>query len=238
MSWVTPAPPTAKRQRRRWQTLLAASACVGATWSAEPLQTTSTDAAWQLRGQGALLELRDGSARRVKRYELPLSAAAHAPVVTSIHHAAQRRSFVVTFAQLPQVWEISLDPHAEPLYQGLVHDFRMGEGVAEPGFLGARRMRMPAPLPVSTLDATGSYLLGRAADSASGRAVLHLVHLDVRRSIARFECDADPDLTAARPGQREGRAVLIVPDRRAGPPLVVDLDGMRLLDAAAPVMRR
>jgi hypothetical protein len=237
MSRIKPAGPRC-RARTRSLTLLAAAACAGAALATQPFQATSADASWRLRGDGSRLELRDGQAHLVKRYELPASDAGAAPTVASVHHAALRRSFVVTFRHLPQVWEISLDPQAEPLYQGLVHDFRMGEGVAEPGFLGVRRMRMPVALPDSTLDSTGSYLLGRAADGADGRAVLHLVHLDVRRSIARFECDADPDLAAARPGEHGERALIVVPDRLGGPPLVVDLDGMRLLDAATLAVRR
>jgi hypothetical protein len=112
--------------------------------------------------------------------------------------AAARRSLVVGFEGLAELWEISLDPRAEPLYQGLVHDFRMGEGVPEPGYLGVRRTRLP--LPQLLLRADGSWLLGRGADRG-GRAVLHLVHLDVRRSVARFEIDADPDLAASRHAQ-------------------------------------
>lgn len=200
---------------------------------AAPEQAASADGSWQLQGTGSVLELRDSQTRIVKRFAVPAADHGASPQVARIHHAALRRSFVVTFHHLPQVWEISLDPHAEPLYQGLVHDFRMGEGVSEPGFLGVRRMRLPAPLPASALDASGSYLVGRAADSAAGRAVLHLVHLDVRRSIARFDCDADPDLSAAHPGPHADRPVLVVPDRRGGPALRIDLDRLGLLDTPA-----
>ncbi|HRD84752.1 MAG TPA: hypothetical protein PLF63_06235 [Rubrivivax sp.] len=97
---------------------------------------------------------------------------------------------MVSFSAMPELWEISLNPHAEPIYHGLVHDFRMGEGVPEPGYLGARRSRIEPPIAQFTLDASGSYVLARAVDSAAGaapRVRLLLIHLDVRRVIGRFE---------------------------------------------------
>ena len=107
------------RARTRCLPLLAAVVCAGAALATQPFHATSTDGSWRLRGHGSQLELRDGQAHLVKRYELPASDAGAAPTVASVHHAALRRSFVVTFRHLPQVWEISLDPQAEPLYQGL-----------------------------------------------------------------------------------------------------------------------
>ena len=42
---------------------------------------------------------------------------------------------------VPELWEISYDPAAEPIHDGYVHDYRMGESIAKPGFQGVRRTR-------------------------------------------------------------------------------------------------
>ena len=53
--------------------------------------------------------------------------------VSAVYDAAPRKSFIAALKDIPEVWEITYDPNAEPVYQGLVHDFRMGEGLAEKG---------------------------------------------------------------------------------------------------------
>ena len=139
-----------------------------------------------------------------------------------------RTSFLLAFEGLPELWEIPLDPRAEPIFDGFVHDYKMGEGIAKPGFLGVRRIRLPETLGALAPDRSGAYVLGRGADAPDGRAVLHLVQLDVRRAIARFVVDADPDLERAEARPIDGRDHLVVPDRRGGPPLVLDLRAARL----------
>ena len=36
---------------------------------------------------------------------------------------------------IPEIWEISYDPDAKPIFDGYVHDYKMGEGVALAGYL-------------------------------------------------------------------------------------------------------
>ncbi len=61
-------------------------------------------------------------------------------------------SFVVALQDIPEIWEISYDDKAAPIYLGLVHDYALGDGIAIPGKLNPRRgldssfavMRIPA----------------------------------------------------------------------------------------------
>ena len=87
-----------------------------------------------------------------------------APAVAGVFDAPPRRSFVVVFDSLPELWEISYDPQAEPIYQGLVHDYRLREGIAEPGFLNARRTRLDAPLRDPGFDSSHAFVIARAPD--------------------------------------------------------------------------
>lgn len=190
-------------------------------------EAVSADGAWRLQADGTSVRLIDAGGQERRRIEAAPLGGGERSAPAWVRWIAARRSFVVGFETLPELWEISTDPRAEPVYSGWVHDYRMGEGIAEPGFLGVRRTRLAEPLPQAAADPTGAFWLGRvAADSAAG-AVLVLVQIDVRRAIARFTVDADPDLARARAERRDGRDLLVVPDRRGGVDLVVDVRAAR-----------
>jgi hypothetical protein len=96
-----------------------------------------------------------------------------------LFHLPQRRSFVAAWPALGELWEIALDPAAPPIFDGLVHDYRFGEGLAAPGYLGVRRAPLGQPLPRFVFaDAHVPWLAGMLGDD------LMVVHLDVRRRVA------------------------------------------------------
>jgi hypothetical protein len=169
-------------------------------------------------GEGAAVVVRNGEGEIVK--SIPArSLAGHevATTVTVIKYLAARRSFVVGFAGLAELWELSVDPAAPLLFDGMVHDFRLGEGLASPGFLGVRRTRLDAPVRELAIDARHAYALTRAIeDTPDGRARLALVQLDVRREIARWEVTADPEFDSAKSVDRANHPYLDLPDRRRG----------------------
>ncbi|HMN20478.1 MAG TPA: cytochrome D1 domain-containing protein [Ottowia sp.] len=134
--------------------------------------------------------------------------------VSALADAAPRRSFVVAFERLAELWEISYDPRAEPIYDGLVHDYKMGEGIAKPGFLNMRRTPLEAPFTDLGFDPDTRLVLGRlrpaAGDGAEAR--VQVVHLDVRRKIAEFALAGQPRLGAATPLRRGDGVLLAVPN--------------------------
>lgn len=217
--------PSSRTDRGRW--LLSALVCV---WqiAAAATEAASTDGRWTLAGDGGQLLLQGPAAGDARRYAARSLDGRETGRVQQVLHVAARQSFVVVFDGLTELWEISLDPRAEPIFNGFVHDYKMGEGIAEPGFLGVRRTRLPEALTALALDRSGAFVLGRGAD-AQGRAVLHLVQLDVRKAIARFEVDGDPAMEHARAEQLHGRDLLWVPDRRGGPASRIDVRAARLL---------
>ena len=153
--------------------------------------------------------------------------------VAAIHSAPARRSFVIAFETLAELWELSIDPQAAPIFDGLVHDYRQGEAIAEPGYLGVRRTRLTQPLHELALDDSGAYVLGRGAADAAGRRPLVLVQLDIRRAIGRFDVSGEPVLAATQTVWREGGPVLRVPDRLGGPETLVDLRRAALIEGNA-----
>ena len=115
---------------------------------------------------------------------------------TALFSLPQRRSFFAAWPALGESWEISLDPDAAPIFDGLVHDYRMGEGIAKPGYLGARRAPLGRPMPAfGFADARVPWLAGKQGDEVV------VVHLDVRRRIAALRvAGAEPARGRAAPG--------------------------------------
>jgi hypothetical protein len=136
--------------------------------------------------------------------------------VTAVRVDARRRSFLAALPGLPELWEVSYDDAAEPIYPGLVHDFRLGEGIAIPGKLNPRRAPLDEPLDDLAADPHGANVVGTARAVARAQ----VVNLFVRRRIA-FVGDAEG--VAARDVARwrvDGAPVIALPAR----------DGVRLLD--------
>jgi hypothetical protein len=149
---------------------------------------TSTDGRWRVEGQGSAVVVFDAG-QPVKTLPARALAGGDTSTISAVRWLPQRRSFVIAFDTLPELWELSVDPNAQPVHDGLVHDYRMGEAIATPGFLGVRRTRLEAPVRTLAIDAgNNAHVLARSADA------WWLVNLDIRRAITRFEIGANPAL--------------------------------------------
>ena len=139
------------------------------------------------------LTLLDGQLNLVGRYPLLTRDGQTTGAVRLIVDASPRNSFIVVMSDAPEVWEISYDPNADPIFDGLVHDYRMGEGLSRPGFLGLRRtlIRQALATPYFTADYSTLFSITKNADSAG--AQVRIVNLDVRREIATTTLSQGPE---------------------------------------------
>ena len=141
----------------------------------------SGDGAFALAAHGEQLSLLDAQGHVLRRWTGSDLARRQRGRATVLRHLSQRRSFVVAWAGLGELWEIALDPAAEPIHDGLVHDYRMGEAIAAAGFLGVRRTPLERPMPeLGFTDARVPWVAGIVDGE------VEVVHLDVRRRIARW----------------------------------------------------
>ena len=145
----------------------------------------SADGQWLLAAHAARLTLFDRHLQPVRGYAAASLDGKVTSRVAAVFHAAARRSFVVAFETLPELWEVSYDRAAPPIFDGLVHDYRMGEAIATGGFLGARRTPLEEPFTALALDAGHRHVLG-----AGPGGTLNVLNLDVRRRIARLPVPA------------------------------------------------
>lgn len=131
--------------------------------------------------EGEDLVLRDAEGRERRRAPGRDLAGRRRGVPQAVLHHTGRRSLVVSHPALDELWELPLDPEAPPVFDGYVHDWRMGEAIATPGWFTPRRIPMAATMPSRWwLDAAWPWVAGAFDD-----AVI-VVHLDVRRVVARL----------------------------------------------------
>ncbi len=183
----------------------------------------SANGRWQFSAEdGALVVSDTTTGQRVRTLPVRGLGGLGSAQVRELHTLPVRRSVVAVFDTLAELWEISVDPSAEPIYDGFVHDYRMGEGVALPGFLNPRRTKLEAPLRGLAFDSTFAYVLGTGADRTDDRTVLRVYQLDIRRQISERAVQGEPDTAAARPVDRDGREWFEIPLRAGGAPIFID----------------
>ena len=144
--------------------------------------------------------------------------------VSAVYDATPRNSFVVALKDIPELWEISYDPQAAPIYDGLVHDYKMGEAIAKPGFLGVRRTPLDEPLDDFFFDQSYRHALGATRPkTGDGAATAQVVNLDVRRKIADLPIAGMPHLGSGITFAWNGSTVLASPNLKGGAIDVIDM---------------
>jgi mono/diheme cytochrome c family protein len=144
--------------------------------------------------------------------------------VSAVYDAAPRRSFVVALKDVPEIWEISYDPGAAPIYDGLVHDYAQGEAIGLPGFLNPRRTMLTEAMDDFFFDASYANVMG-----ASRAGTAQVVNLDVRRKIADLDLPGMPHLGSGIAWQRQGHAVMATPNLNRGVVSIIDMQNWRTL---------
>lgn len=145
--------------------------------------------------------------------------------VSAVYDAAPRKSFVAALKDIPEVWEIPYDPNAAPIYEGMVHDYRMGEGVRAKGPFPVRRILLDDYLDDFFFDASYRDIIGASRDGAKGQ----VVNLDVRRRIATLDLPGLPHLGSGITWDYQGRQVLATPNLKSGVISVIDLKSWKII---------
>ena len=99
-----------------------------------------------------------------------------------------RQSLLVDWSAGGQWWELSIDPAAPAIHDGLVHDWRLGEALPKPGYRQPRRLPLAAanasPPRLRTAWPDRPFALAQQGDRAL------VVQLDVRRPVLAWPLDA------------------------------------------------
>ena len=193
--------PVSRRNHAGFFFAVAACVAGAASLPATALEVASADGRWRLatdEAAGALV-VSSGAGTELRRIPL-LDRNRRAGRLAWIIDLPRRQSFLAGFEALPEAWELPYSAKADPVYDGLVHDYRMGEGIADRGPLPVRRIPLSAPLPRPTPDERQVHV-SWADPAAPGR--LNVLNLDVRRIVAQVDqgnrSDAAPPAAARVP---------------------------------------
>jgi len=190
----------------------------------------SRDGRWLLAGnaQPPTAVLLDEALQPVKTLALQTLDGRQATGAAAVRDAPQRRSFVLALQGVTELWEISYDPQAAPIYDGLVHDYQMGEAIAKPGFHTPRRTPLAQPLGDFTV-VDHAYVVGITPTAEGGRTPASVINLDVRRAIATLPIDGTPHPGGAAVFQRQGTPALALPNRSENSVSLIDTKTWKLL---------
>jgi mono/diheme cytochrome c family protein/DNA-binding beta-propeller fold protein YncE len=179
------------------------------------------------------LALFDADLKLVKSYAAATLDGKTSSRVSAVYDAAPRKSFVVALKDIAELWEISYDPKAAPIFDGYVHDYKMGEGIAKAGTLNVRRTLLDEPLDDFFFDQSYRHALGatRPKTAAPGDAqaqaeappTAQVVNLDIRKKIADLPIAGMPHLGSGTTFAWEGTTVLASPNLQGGAIDVIDM---------------
>ena len=191
----------------------------------------SSDGRWVMAANTLppTIELFDAQLRHVRSYPIQTADRSQSSRASAVYDAAPRQSFVVALKDIPELWEISYNPDAEPIYDGLVHDYRMGEGLPKPGFQNVRRILLDEPLEDFFFSQDYSNALGASRPHADGSPSGQVVNLNVRRKIASLPIAGMPHLGSGIIFDWNGTRVLASPNLREGTVSVIEMQSWKLV---------
>ncbi|MDO9165376.1 MAG: cytochrome D1 domain-containing protein [Rhodoferax sp.] len=175
------------------------------------------------------LVLLDSDLKLVRSYPADAIGGKFSSATAKVHVAPARQSFVITFKDIAELWEVSYNSKAEPIFDGLVHDYRMGEAIGRPGFLGVRRTLLDEPLDDLFFDQDYRHVAGVTWLKADGGRIVHVVNLDIRRRVAVLTLPGVPQPGSALTCSWNGAAVFAIPNSENGVAHLIDTKKWQLV---------
>jgi WD40 repeat protein len=142
--------------------------------------------------------------------------------VSAVYQAPKRNSFILALKDVPEIWEVSTDPEAKPVYEGYVHSYEAGMVEALPssqGLFARRRIGVSQPLDDFFFDPDYKNLIGASRDGDRGV----VVNLAVGREIAELPLPGLPHLGSGISWMRNGRRVMATPHLKESKLSIIDV---------------
>ncbi|HFD79788.1 MAG TPA: cytochrome C oxidase Cbb3 [Gammaproteobacteria bacterium] len=139
--------------------------------------------------------------------------------VSAVYAAPPRGSFIAALKDIPEVWEISYLDEPEPVYIGLMHDYRYQEGFVDKGPFPVRRIKLDDYLDDFFFDQSYRHLLGAARNGKHGQ----VIDLIVGRKVADLDLSGMPHLGSGISWDYQGRRVMATPNLKKAEVSVIDM---------------
>ena len=138
--------------------------------------------------------------------------------VSAVYTAPPRNSFIIALKDLKEVWEINYTDNPPKVYRGYVHDYKMGEGIAEKGLFPVRHIVLDDYLDDFFFDQSYQHLIGASRSSQKGQ----VVNLIVGRKIAEIDLPGMPHLGSGIVWPYKDTTVLASPNLKEGVVSIID----------------
>ena len=145
--------------------------------------------------------------------------------VSAVYDGGTRNSFLVALKDIREIWELVYDEKAEPIYNGMVHDYRYSEGVAEQGPFPVRRIRLDDYLEDFFFDNKFQHLIGVARNTKN----IQVINLIVGRKIADIELNGLPHPSSAISWDYQGKSVIAIPNMKVAAVDIIDVSTWKLI---------
>jgi len=149
--------------------------------------------------------------------------------VSAVYQAPTRNSFVLALKDVPEIWEISTDPNAKPVYEGFVHSHEQGMIEALPasqGLFARRRIAVAQPIDDFFFDPEYRNLIGASREGDRGV----VVNLIVGREVAELPLPGMPHLGSGISWMRNGRRVMATPHLKEAKLSIIDVTDWTIVD--------
>ena len=143
----------------------------------------------------------------------------HSSRVSAVYTAAPRESFVVALKDLKEIWEIFYSDTPPKVFNGLAHDYKMGEGMAEQGLFPVQRIKLDDYFDDFFFDQGYRNVVGAARNAASGQ----VVNLDAKRKISDVDLPGLPHLGSGISWKYKDKMVLATPNLKKGEVSIIDM---------------
>ncbi len=143
--------------------------------------------------------------------------------VSAVYAAPPRDSFIVALKDIKEIWELSWDPNAEPIYGSFVHSYRKGQLEAIVEYeqpFGIRRIKVPDYMEDFFFDPSYSEVIGAARNAKKGV----VFNLDARRKAGDLELASMPHLGSGIYWKRGEQLLMATPHLKGGEVSVIDMD--------------
>lgn len=149
--------------------------------------------------------------------------------VSAVYDAAPRKSFIAALKDIKEVWEIPYGDDAEPIYEGLVHDYRYSEAIPVTGPFPVRRIALQDYLDDFYFDQSYTHLMGASREGGKGQ----VVNLDIRRKIADVDLPGMPHLGSGITWEYQGKPVMATPNLKTGTISIIDMKNWQVIKRLA-----
>lgn len=148
--------------------------------------------------------------------------------VSAVYDARPRKSFVAALKDMKEIWELSYDPDAPPVYGNFVHNYRPGqiEGVViskQP--FAIRRIAVEDYMDDFFFDPSYAEVMG--AGRTQGQGIVY--NLDASKKVATLELSGMPHLGSGIVWNYNGRMVMATPHLKEPAVSVIDMESWKTI---------